>query len=141
MRVNRLAVVILAALLPVQAMAGFIDNYTAWKKAPVEQRAIYLQGALDAFLQLAIEGEPKNLTARRDGIGSCLNQQEFSLQSAMELIDNHYKDYPVDWHFAPAPVLYYEMLGMCLPQINEEREKLGLPPNRRLPRQLTNDTP
>ncbi|KPF47279.1 hypothetical protein [Rhizobium sp. AAP43] len=141
MRANRLALAALAALIPAQAMAGFVDNYAKWKEMPQQSQLVYLAGAVDTLLQIAIEGEPKDDTARREGILTCFDRQAFDAERALELVNNHYKEFPVDGQYGPSPVLFYGIIQMCLPQINEERAKLGLPAAKRLPRQLSRDTP
>jgi len=141
MRANRLVLAALAAAIPAQTMAGFVDNYARWKEMTPQWQLAYLAGAVDTLLQIAIEGEPKDDTARREGILKCFDRQAFNAERALDLVNNHYKEFPVDGQYGPSPVLFYEMIQMCLPQINEERAKLGLPAAKRLPRQLSRDTP
>ena len=127
---------------PAQARApGFIGDYSTWKDVPPKLQIIYLQGVLDSWMQIEQKSDPDKLKARRAGNLSCFVKRNFDANMALELVNSHYKAYPVDWQYAPSVVLYFEINSMCLPDINEEREKLGLPPNQRLPRQLANDTP
>lgn len=141
MRARRFAVAVAVTLLPVQSMAGYMNNYAAWKQGSPEEQAIYLLGALDGWLQIGQKSDPENLKVRRAGMLSCFDKLGFNGGLAVDLVNTHYKDYPVDWHYGPAAVLYYAINGMCLPEINEERAKVGLPALIRLPAQLSADTP
>ncbi|MFN3317569.1 MAG: hypothetical protein ACK43M_02410 [Allorhizobium sp.] len=141
MKAHLQSIAVMAALIPAQAMAGFVDNYAKWKEMPQQSQLVYLAGAVDALLQIATKGEPKDDTARREGILTCFDRQAFDAGRALELVNNHYKEFPVDGQYGPAPVLFYGIVQMCLPQINEERAKLGLSALIRLPDQLSADNP
>ena len=142
MKVYLHAVAVITLLVPAHAMAvGFLNDYAAWKKAPAEFQTVYLQGAVDGWLQLEQNSDPEKLKARRAGMLSCFQKRNFDASLALELVNNHYKAHPVDWQYAPAVVLYFAINSMCLPEINEERGKLGLPALVRLPAQLSKDRP
>ena len=142
MRANRLALAAMAALIHAQALAGgFVENYAAWKKYPADVQAVYLQGVVDGWLQIVQSGEDDSWKARQAGIWSCFEKQRYDTPMALELVNGHYKVHPVDWKYAPAVVLYFAINSMCLPEINEERAKLGLSAWVRIPAQISNDTP
>lgn len=142
MKAHLHAIAVMAALIPAQAKAGgFVANYTEWKKAPADVQAVYLQGVVDGWIQIDQKSDADNLKARRAGMRSCFEKQSFDTPMALELVNSHYKTHPVDWKYAPAVVLYFAVNGMCLPEINEERAKLGLPTLIRIPTQISKDNP
>lgn len=142
MRATTIAFLTLSTLIPAQAVAGgFVENYAAWSKAPADVQAIYLQGVVDGWLQIDQKSDADNLKARRTGIRSCFEKHSFDTPVALELVNGHYKAHAVDWKYAPAVVLYFAVNGMCLPEINEERAKLGLPALVRIPAQISKDGP
>ena len=131
----------LCVLTASQAHAVFVDNYSDWKAIPIEGQTAYLVGVVDDWLQTKEKAEPDWIVLRRKALRKCLFDQKITAPLLLELVSKHYENFSADWRVPPAPILRHVLPGMCLADINRERQAQGLVPWDRQPPQLSEDAP
>jgi len=139
-RLLKIAVVI-SALIPYAAHAGYVGNFAAWKTASLELQGTYLQGVMDGWLQSYDRGEASWITAQRKGLNKCLSLQKITATMLIDIVNLHYQAHNEDWRVPPAVVLKHTIQGVCLADINSERVELGLSPWDRKADRISKDAP
>lgn len=128
-----------SVLLPSAAHARYVSNYAAWEKMPPELQEVYLIGVMDSWTRTSAPGEPSWMRVQRTGLNKCVREQKISSTSLVKLVNTHYESYAADWRISPASVLKDVLMGACLADVNEEREKAGLSPWERKSGQISRD--
>jgi hypothetical protein len=132
--------VVLSALIPTAVYAGYVNNYSDWKRATQPFQAVYLQGVIDGWLSRTT-GEPPWVVARRKGLNKCLTKQKIDGAMLADAVNSHYQAHKADWRVSPSVVLEETIQGICLADINSERAAVGLAPWERKPDQISKDAP
>ncbi|CDZ27997.1 hypothetical protein NOJ05_14025 [Neorhizobium galegae] len=128
---------ILSVLVPSAAAASFIGNYARWKEMAPVQQSSYLLGVVDSSITTSIPGEPAWMKPLRTGLDSCMGEQQIKGDMLVDLVNSHYTANKADWRISPAIVVMHALLGVCLADVNSEREKAGYQPWDRKPAQIS----
>lgn len=125
--------------MPCAANASYISNYAKWKEVSTVEQAAYLAGVMDHWTRTSVPGEPPWMKPQRTGVNKCIREQEISAYMLVGLVDVHYKTHTVDWRVPPASVVTHLVMGLCLVDVNSEREKVGFEPWERKPAHISED--
>ncbi|CAN7436185.1 hypothetical protein [Neorhizobium sp. LjRoot104] len=119
------------------ANANYLQNYSAWKEIPPIEQAAYLAGVMDGWSRTSTPGEPPWMAPQRTGINKCVREQKVDGKMLVELVNEHYRTTTADWRVPPASILKHTIMGLCLEDVNSEREKAGYRPWDRKPAQIS----
>ncbi|QRI63449.1 hypothetical protein JQ506_22005 [Shinella sp. PSBB067] len=128
-----------ALAVPCAASASYISNYARWKEVNKVEQAAYLAGVMDHWTRTSSPGEPPWMQPQRTGVNKCMREQDISAYMLVDLVDAHYKAHTADWRVPPASVVTHAIMGLCLADVNSEREKAGYEPWERKPTQISKD--
>lgn len=136
--VSRL-VLAFALAVPCAANASYISNYARWKGINKVEQAAYLAGVMDHWTRTSTPGEPPWMRPQRKGVNKCIREQGISTYMLVDLVNAHYKAHTADWRIPPASVVTHAIMGLCLADVNSEREQAGYEPWERKPEQISKD--
>ena len=120
----RIAIILLA--LPINAHAGFEDNYGSWAQLSSEQKNAYLMGMFDYVSNTASD---ETDVALAHGLQSCAKQINLKSQMLVETVDDYYKNNKDKWGKSVTHVFMNSVItSVCKSYIDGERKKVGLEP-------------
>ena len=120
----RIAIVLLA--LPINAQAGFIDDYGTWNQLSIERKRAYIMGMFDISANTASD---KTSEAMANGLRQCANKTQLNAQMLIETIDDYYRNHKDKWSENVAYVFMETVISnVCRSYIDAERKKVGLQP-------------
>jgi len=129
---NRILTLGLAALAalpggPAMAAAGYVNNADQWNRLTPADKAAYVQGLNDTANFVFVNDDLATglVKAART---RCLIQTKMAPNMLSDVITTAYAKNPA-LHSQPPMIVYVARLAeICRPIINEERVRIGLPP-------------
>lgn len=106
------------------ASAGYINNKAEWNR--LDDKHSYVMGVFDG---LAVStSDSKEDQAYFFGWNRCSQENGLTSLEFVQMVDQVYAEDVSNWSLPPLSMMLKGLNRLCVTQLNEEREDLGLPP-------------
>lgn len=125
---NRLILLTVAAIATIGSasptLAGYINNKAEWNR--LDDKHSYVMGVFDGLAVSTTDS--KEDQAYFFGWNRCSQENGLTSLEFVQMVDQVYAEDVANWSLPPLSMMLKGLNRLCLTQLNEEREELGLPP-------------